>query len=461
MSSTITFLGAAGTVTGSKYLVETGSRRILVDCGMYQGLKELRERNWAPLPIDAREIDAVVLTHAHIDHSGYLPRLVKDGFNGRAFCTSATAGLCRILLPDAGRIAEEDAREANRGGYSKHAPALPLFTEEDALRALAQLQPVGYERPMPVGGDITIEFLDAGHLLGSSFVRMRLGGDGGREILFGGDLGRYDRPVLPDPQRVEHADILLVESTYGNRAHGPDDDGEKLAEIVRDTIERRGRVIIPAFAVGRVEEVVYWLKRLEEAGRIPVVPVYVDSPMAVDALKHYASHSQDLDPDVQARRGQMGAFTTRRFTAVTSPRQSQELQAGTAPAIIVSASGMATGGRVLWHLKAALPNPNNTVLFVGYQAEGTRGRRLLEGAREVKIHGQYIPVAARVASIDSMSAHADGNEIMRWLGGFLNAPTMTYIVHGEPAAQEALRARIEQELGWPVHVPVYKETVTV
>jgi metallo-beta-lactamase family protein len=455
--SSITFLGAARTVTGSKYLVTAGQHRVLVDCGLYQGLKELRERNWAPLPVDPAEIHAVVLTHAHIDHSGYLPRLVKDGFKGRVFCTSSTADLCRIMLPDAGRLAEEDARDANRHGYSKHSPALPLFTEEDALAALAHLQPVGYERPMPVGGDITVEFLDAGHLLGSSFVRMRLGGEGGREILFGGDLGRYNRPVLPDPTRIETTDVLLVESTYGNREHSPDDDGESLAAIIRQTIERRGKVIVPAFAVGRVEEVIYWLKRLEDAKQIPVVPVYLDSPMAVDALRHYANHSRDLDPDMQARRGQMGAFTTRRFTAIQSPRQSQEIQASTAPAIVISSSGMATGGRVLWHLKTALPDPRNTVLFVGYQAEGTRGRRLLEGAKEVKLHGALVPVNAQIASIDSMSAHADAGEILRWLHGFTQPPTMTYIVHGEPAAQEALKARIDTELGWPVHVPEYQE----
>jgi metallo-beta-lactamase family protein len=263
--------------------------------------------------------------------------------------------------------------------------------------------------------------------------------------------------VLPDPTRVETADVLLVESTYGNREHSPDDDGETLAAIIRETIERRGKVIVPAFAVGRVEEVIYWLKRLEDTKRIPVVPVYLDSPMAVAALRHYANHSHDLDQDMQARRGQMGAFTTRRFTAIQSPRESQNIQASTAPAIVISSSGMATGGRVLWHLKTALPDPRNTVLFVGYQAEGTRGRRLLEGAKEIKLHGQFIPVNARIASIDSMSAHADAGEILRWLHGFTRPPAMTYIVHGEPAAQEALKARIDKELGWPVHVPEYQE----
>ena len=459
--TTLSFLGAARSVTGSKHLVHTGDRRILVDCGLFQGLKSLRERNWAALPIAPSTIDTVVLTHAHIDHTGYLPRLIKQGFRGRVFCTPGTADLCRIMLPDAGRLAEEDARAANRGGYSKHAPALPLFTEDDAFKALEHLQPVGYQRVMPVGGDVTIEFLDAGHLLGSAFVRMRLEGDGGRNILFGGDLGRYSRPVLPDPTPVAEADVLLVESTYGDRLHEADDDGERLAGIVSATVARGGKVIIPAFAVGRVEEVLYWLKRLEDAHRIPVVPVYLDSPMAVHALHHYASHSRDLDPDVQTTRGQLPAFATRRFTAISSPVQSKEVQSSPAPSIVVSASGMATGGRVLFHLKAALPNPRHTVLFVGYQAEGTRGRQLLDGAPEVKIHGEFVPVGASIARIDSMSAHADANEILRWLGGFTRPPTMTYLVHGEPTAQQALGERITKELGWPLHAPDYQEQVTI
>jgi metallo-beta-lactamase family protein len=461
MTSTLTFLGATRTVTGSKYLVDSGTRRVLVDCGMFQGLKELRERNWQALPVDPKTIDAVVLTHAHIDHTGYLPRLAKDGFRGRVFCTPSTADLCRIMLPDAGRLAEEDAREANRGGYTKHAPALPLFTEEDAQRALTLLQPVGYDRSVSASGDVTIAFTDAGHLLGSSFVRMTLGGDGGRQILFGGDLGRYDRPVLPDPSRVETADVLLMESTYGDRLHEQDDNGERLAGIIAATIAGGGKVIIPAFAVGRVEEVIYWLKRLEAARRIPVVPVYLDSPMAVEALRHYANHTRDLDPDMQTGRDQMSAFTTQRFTAVSSIVQSRQIQASPAPCIVISSSGMASGGRILHYLKAALPNPRHTVLFVGYQAAGTRGRQMLEGAKTVKIHGEFVPVGARIERIDSMSAHADQNEIMRWLGGFSRPPAITYLVHGEPPAQEALRTRIEKELGWTTHVPEYREQVAI
>jgi len=314
---------------------------------------------------------------------------------------------------------------------------------------------------VPVDGAGTLSFADAGHLLGSAFARFTLAGDGGLDIVFSGDLGRFNRPVLPDPSRVETAGILLVESTYGDRTHEPDDGGARLAEIITTTIGGGGKVIIPAFAIGRVEEVIYWLKTLEDARRIPTVPVYVDSPMAVDALRHYANHSRDLDPDVREGRGQMGAFTTRRFTAVASPQQSKEVQATTAPCIVVSASGMATGGRVLHHLKAALPRRRNTVLFVGYQAAGTRGRQLLEGAETVKIHGQLVPVAARIERIDSMSAHADAGEIMQWLRGFTRPPAMTYLVHGEPPAQAALKDRIERELGWRVHVPEYLERVQV
>jgi metallo-beta-lactamase family protein len=457
--TTLTFLGAAQTVTGSKFLLETGGRRVLVDCGLFQGLKELRERNWEPLPVESKSVDAVVITHAHIDHSGYLPRLVKDGFKGRIFCTPGTADLCRIMLPDSGRLAEDDAREANRYGYTKHAPALPLFTEDDAFQTLTHLQPVGYDRPVPVTGAITLSFADAGHLLGSAFARIRLENDAGREILFSGDLGRFGRPVLPDPTTVETADVLLLESTYGDRIHEADDDGERLAGIITTAIGGGGKVIIPAFAVGRVEEVIYWLRRLEDARRIPVVPVYLDSPMAVDALRHYANHSSDLDPEMQTRRGQVSAFSTRRFTAIASPQQSKEVQASPAPCIVVSASGMATGGRVLHHLKAALPKARNTVLFVGYQAAGTRGRQLIEGAETVKIHGEFVNVAARIERIDSMSAHADADEIMRWLRGFTRPPEKTYLVHGEPPSQAALKSRIETELGWNLHVAEYLEKV--
>ena len=467
----LTFLGAAGTVTASKHLLELDGRRVLIDCGLFQGLKDLRERNWAPLPIDPASIDVVVLTHAHLDHCGYLPRLVAGGFRGRIFCTPATKDLCSLVLPDAAHIQEEDAREANRRGYSKHQPALPLYTSVDAARTLGRLQPVGYERPVPLwgsdaGSTPTVEFINAGHLLGSSYARIRAGD---LNILFGGDLGRYGRPVLPDPSPVTDADVLLLESTYGDRLHDTDDNGERLATIVRDTAARGGKIVIPAFAIGRVEEVLYWLKRLEEEQRIPSMPVYLDSPMAVGALQFYSSRLNELDPELSASAGparskfdgmrRVAAFATTRMTVVASPQQSADLVTSRQPAIVISSSGMATGGRVLRHLAATITNPKNTVLFVGYQAAGTRGRLLTDGATEIKLLGRTYAVAARIERIDSMSAHADYSEIMRWLAGFTRAPRMTYLVHGDPVALSALADRIANELHWPVHIAGHLETV--
>jgi metallo-beta-lactamase family protein len=457
----LSFLGAARTVTGSKYLVEAGAHRVLVDSGLFQGLKELRRRNWDPLPVEPASIHAVVLTHAHLDHSGYLPRLVSGGFRGRVFCTPGTADLCRIVLPDAGRLQEEDARQANKHGYTKHAPALPLFTEADAFRAISQLQPVGFERRVPVAPGMEVEFTNAGHLLGSAYARLHLGGNGALRVLFGGDLGRYDRPVLPDPSPAPECDVLLVESTYGDRDHEPDDHATRLATIISETAARGGKVIVPAFAIGRVEEVLYWIKHLEEAKRIPVLPVFLDSPMALEALRYYSARPQELDPDMRPARRDLSAFATRRFQEVHSTQQSKDLMRSKIPSIVISSSGMATGGRVLHHLKESLPDSRHTALFVGYQAEGTRGRQLVDGAREVKIHGEVVPVNARIERIDSMSAHADRGEILRWLGGFSRAPRTTYLVHGEPAPMDALKAQIEQQLGWTLRTPEYLEAVEV
>ena len=443
-------------MTGSKHLLDLGDRRILIDCGLFQGLKELRNRNWGAFPIDPARIDAVVLTHAHLDHCGYLPRFIAQGFRGRVFCTPATRELCTLVLPDSARIQEEDARQANRRHYSKHTPALPLYTEIDAARALTQLQPVGYDRPVPVAPGIEVDFINAGHLLGSAYARVRIGS---KTILFGGDLGRYGRPVLPDPTPVTDADILLVESTYGDRVHERDDDGERLARIVTDIAARDGRLIIPSFAIGRVEEVLYWLKRLEDQHRIPVLPVYIDSPMAVAALQFYTERVSELDEDVRPAVRAIKAFYTARMVTVASVQESKDLTASRTSAIVIASSGMATGGRVLHHLAAALPDPRNTVLFVGYQAAGTRGRLLCDGAKQVKVHGQFVPVAARIERLDSMSAHADAGEIMRWLSGFSGPPSMTYLVHGEPAPLQALATRISTEKQWPVHVPKYLERV--
>lgn len=455
--TSLTFLGAARTVTGSKYLLEHDGTRVLFDAGLFQGLKELRLRNWVDFPVPPRTIDAIVLTHAHLDHVGYLPRLTAHGYRGRVFCTPGTKDLCQLVLPDAGRIQEEDARQANRHGYSKHHPALPLFAESDALRALTLLQPLGYEREIEVASGVSIEFHSAGHLLGSAFVKVRLAD--GPTVLFGGDLGRYNRPVLPDPARAVAADVVLVESTYGDRDHEPEDTGARLGGIVRQTAERGGKLVIPSFAIGRVEEVLYWVKRLEEERKIPVLPVYVDSPMATEALRYYSARVSELDPEISQGYARVSAFATTRFRAVASTQQSKELTASDEPAIVISSSGMATGGRVLHHLEKALPEPRNTVLFVGYQAAGTRGRKILDGAPDIRMHGRDVPVRAQVARIDSMSAHADRGEVLRWLRTIGSAPRRLCLVHGEPEPMDALKTLVQDELGWVAHTPAHEDVI--
>jgi metallo-beta-lactamase family protein len=468
----LTFLGAAQTVTGSRHLLEIDGKRVLVDAGLFQGMKELRERNWQPLPVAPASIDTVVLTHAHLDHCGYLPRLIAEGFKGRVFCTSGTAALGKLVMVDAGKIQEEDAERANRKGYTKHKPALPLFTVEHAWQAVDRLQPVGYGYDFePIPG-VTMRFINAGHLLGSGYVHATIASLGGRVLLFGADLGRYGRPVLPDPEPVEHADWLMIESTYGNRVHEEDDGGERLARIISETLDRNGKVIIPAFAIGRVEEVLYWLRELENAKRIPVVPVFVDSPMAIEALKMYGERLHELDADIteaaqaapqRTVRGErsVSAFATERFQTVSSAEQSKEVTRSRQPSIVISASGMATGGRVLHHMKATLPNANNTILFVGYQAQGTRGAQLVNGATETRIHGEVVPVNARIERLDSMSAHADANEIKQWLGHFKAPPARTFLVHGDHEPMMTLAARLRTELKWDVATPAWKEQVTL
>lgn len=455
----LTFLGAARTVTGSKYLLEHAGSLVLVDCGLFQGLKELRLRNWEAPPFRPDALHAVVLTHAHLDHVGYLPRLVAHGYRGRIFCTGGTADLCRLVLPDAAHIQEEDARLANKHGYTKHAPAVPLYTGADAYRAISQLQPLGYERPIEVAPGITIRFVQAGHLLGSAYVLAEL--HGGATILFGGDLGRYGRPVLPDPADAPAADVVLVESTYGDRDHTPEDHGEPLAEVIRDTAGRGGKLIVPAFAVGRVGELLYWVRRLEGDRRIPVLPVYVDSPMATEALRFYTARVAELDAEMQPAEKGLAVFASTRFQSVASPQESKQLTASRQPAIVISSSGMATGGRVLHHLAAALPDSRHTVLFVGYQAAGTRGRQLVDGATHVRIHGRQVPVAARVTKIDSMSAHADRSEILRWLGTLPRRPGRLCLVHGEPGPMDALRALVRDRLRWDAHAPAHGERIEI
>ena len=444
-------------MTGSKYLLEHNGRRVLFDCGLFQGLKELRVRNWEEFPVPPASLDAVVLTHAHLDHVGYLPRLVAQGYGGRVFCTHGTKDLCRLVLPDSGRIQEEDARQANKHQYSKHQPALPLYDEQQALAALAHLQPVGYHERVEVAPGISIEFAPAGHLLGSSYIVATL--SGGPTVLFGGDLGRYGRPVLPDPADAVRADVVLMESTYGDRDHLEDDGGAQLVEVIQDTAGRGGKLIIPAFAIGRVEEVLYWIRRLEHQRRIPVMPVFVDSPMATEALKFYIARVAELDADMRPTQKGVSTFATARFQTVASTQQSKELTASRRSAIVISSSGMATGGRVLHHMAAALPDPRSTILFVGYQSAGTRGRLLVDGARQLKIHGRIVDVNARIARNDSMSGHADRGELLKWLRTMPSAPTRVCLVHGEPAPMDALKASIEQQLGWATHTPAHRETM--
>ncbi len=453
---TLTFLGAARTVTGSKHLLDADGQRILIDCGLFQGLKDLRLRNWSPLPVPPETITAVVLTHAHIDHVGWLPRLVSQGFKGPVYCTPGTADLASLVLPDAAHLQEEDATFANKRGFSKHHPALPLFTEADAAEALSRLRPSPFGKTVTVAEGFNVEFINAGHLLGSSYARLTRADNSSPGVLFGGDLGRYARPILPDPSPGVDCDVLLVESTYGDRVHPQDDDGSALARVVNETHARGGKVIIPAFAIGRVEELLYWLFKLEDEKRLPEMPIYVDSPMAIKGIAFYQSRTDELDQEIAAVRRKLP-----RFIAVNSGRESAALVENDRPAIIIASSGMATGGRVVHHLFAGLPDPRHTVLFVGFQAAGTRGRQLADGAQQVKIFGQQVPVHARIEKIDGMSAHADAGEIIRWLRTFPRPPKVTYLVHGEIVAQDALKLRITKELGWIVEVPQHGQKVDI
>ncbi|MBN9462506.1 MAG: MBL fold metallo-hydrolase [Burkholderiales bacterium] len=447
----LTFAGAADTVTGSRYVLDTGQRHILVDCGLFQGFKKLRERNWARFPVAPQTIERVVLTHAHLDHSGYLPALVRDGFRGEIVATAATRELCEILLRDSARLQEEEADFANRHGYSKHAPARPLYTSEDAERALSRFRVVEFDETFPLGEGIEAQFLPAGHLLGAAMVRLQRGS---RTVLFSGDLGRPDDLVMRPPRRVESAGTLIVESTYGNRSHGDGDPEEVLGRVIRETAARGGTVLIPSFAIGRAQTLLYALYRLRERNAIPEIPVFLDSPMAVDATRLYVRFERDH----RLTREQCAAMY-RSAAMVTTPEQSKRLAGLRVPSIIISASGMATGGRVLHHLKRILPDPHSHVLFAGFQAGGTRGAHLVAGAREVRIHGEWHTVRAGVTQLDGFSAHADGDELMAWMRAFHVAPGQVYVTHGEPDAADRLRLRIGTELGWPARVPEHLETV--
>jgi metallo-beta-lactamase family protein len=441
----ITFLGGAGTVTGSKYLLELGDSQVLVDCGLFQGFKNLRLRNWAPFPVDPARLQAVVLTHAHIDHSGYLPLLVRNGFRGPILCTEATRDLCAILLPDSGYLQEKDAEAANRHGYTKHRPALPLYTQREAEESLRYFNPIAFDFPHSIGNGVTVRFLMAGHILGAAIAQIECGGI---TVVFSGDLGRPASQTMLDPVPVRRADYLVVESTYGNRRHDPRDPEDALAEIVNRTVQRGGTVLVPAFAVGRVHTVLHHLQRLKKDRRIPDVPVYLDSPMAVDASRIYCDHLAEHRLTEAECRATCGVATY-----VRSIDESKALDRGAMPKIIVSASGMATGGRILHHLKHYALDRRNTILFAGFQAGGTRGAAMTAGAEQVKIHGAYVPIRAEIENLHMLSAHADADEIMGWLRHFESPPRMTFITHGEPEASDALRKRIADELGWACTVP--------
>jgi len=445
----LTFLGAAGTVTGSKHLLTCADTRILIDCGLFQGLKNLRELNWQRLSVRPDDIDAVVLTHGHLDHCGYLPRLVLDGFSGKIHATPATRDIAALILRDSAFLQEKDAEFANRMGFSKHKPALPLYRTADAERAIGMFAAVPLHREIMLPGGATLLLRRAGHILGAATAQIKVRG---KCFAFSGDLGRYDDPVMHEPEAVPEADYVVIESTYGNRHHDRSDPVEALGAVVERTVQRGGTVIVPAFAVGRAQSLIYDLWLLRRANRLRNVPIYLDSPMATsasDLMRAYPDDHRLASEDYEA--------ACNSVTCVHDVEESKALSANRYPKVIISASGMATGGRVLHHIAALAPDHRNTLLFSGFQAAGTRGRKLLEGAKETKIHGQWVPVNAEVAELPMLSAHADSNELMRWLSGFRRPPQRVFIVHGEPEASEALRERIQRELDWDAVVPRHEQ----
>ncbi|MBV6728368.1 MBL fold metallo-hydrolase [Nocardioides daeguensis] len=457
-SPILTFLGAVGTVTGSCFLLEHATSRVLVDAGLYQGPGELRRRNWEPFAIDPRSLDAVVLTHAHLDHCGQLPRLVKDGFDGPIYCSAETAALAAIVLRDSAHLLEEEARYANESGWTRHRPALPLYSAQDVEQTLRHLVPVLYDERRELTTTVGVRLHPAGHILGSATLEVDIAGE---VVVFSGDLGRAGHPLLEPPAPPAAATALVLESTYGNRVHPPAEP-DVLAGAVRRTIGRGGTVLIPAFAVDRTELVLLELERLERAGLIPRVPIYVDSPMALEALGVYLRALHDGSPQLRGDRAaaleRLGALD---LHSVRDAGESQRLNAPDQPCIIVSASGMATGGRIVHHLAHQLPDSRNCVVLTGYQAPGTRGRQLQDGARHVKIHGHYVPVRAEVVDIPDFSVHADADDLVAWVASAPAPPTTVYVVHGEPDSAAALAERIEDELGICAVVPTLAERVRV
>ena len=473
----IQFLGAAGTVTGSKHLINTSNdsagnhgMQVLIDCGLFQGQKEWRERNWKDTPIPAKEIDAVILTHAHLDHSGWIPRLVKEGFRGPIYATQATIDLCSVVLPDSGHLQEEDAAFYNKKKVSKHDPALPLYTLDEAQNCLQYFKPVPIEQPTQLSPELGFQFVRAAHILGSTMAEVTLRTNGqARRLLFTGDVGRVrDNEIAPGkvvhsgPQEGESSDVLVMESTYGNRQHPDTDPRPELAKLIRETVQRGGSVVVPAFAVERTQKFVFMLKELMESGQIPKLPVFCDSPMAIRAVDIFLKHSEEYTAEAAQLIQKYGSpLKWPGLTFAQTAEESKKINDSHYPSIIISSSGMATGGRILHHLAQRLPDPKNLVLFIGFQAPGTRGFTIKSGAPEVKIFGEFVPIRAQVAALEQFSDHADPPEMLEWLHTFKSKPGVTYLVHGEPAASAQLRDTIRKELGWNVQVAQYMEKVSV
>lgn len=459
MKVTLKFLGGAKTVTGSRYLLEIDHQKILIDCGLFQGLKEYRLRNWESFPINPSEIDVVLLTHAHIDHTGYLPKLVKEGFSGDIFCTFPTEELTRILLLDSGKLQEEEAAYAQKKGYSRHEKPQPLYTIEDAEKVFPLLRPVDMEKEIVLNERISFKYFNAGHILGAAILKVIVKGDNQeKKIVFSGDLGRYFDPIMNPPSRVPFADVLVMESTYGNRKQPDPKPEEELGRAIRDTYRNGGVAIIPAFAVGRTQLILYYLHLLQQKGRIPDIPIYVDSPMAIDVTKLYKRYTpyHRLGPVIEE--DDFNPFYFKNLHYYQSQEASVSLNTVKGNAIIISASGMATGGRILHHLYHRLPNEQDSIIFVGYQAEGTRGRRLIDGEETSKMYGVEVPVKANIYYIEGLSAHADQEELIDWAEGFISKPKMTFLVHGEKEASETLAYKLQEELHWHPIVPEYLES---
>ncbi len=453
--ASIRFLGAVGTVTGSRHLLELEGKNYLIDCGLFQGLKANRLKNWEPFPIDPARIDQVLITHAHIDHTGYLPRLVKNGFAGEIHATHPTVDLIKILLPDSAHLQEEDARWANKKKFSRHSPALPLYTGADSEKVFPLLRGHHYGEDIFLEKDIRLKYKNAGHILGSSFLDIkRLDGPQSRKIVFSGDFGHPGRPILRDPAQIYNVDYLILESTYGNRLHPKSEPEQYITRIINESAQRGGVLVVPAFSVGRTQTLLYTIRKLEEEKKIPELDIFIDSPMAIKALEVYKKHVNELN--LEARKMFLQGteiFKPKYLKICTMVEESKAINTVKKNAVIISASGMMTGGRILHHMAERLPDRKNTVLFIGYQAEGTRGRAILEGRKNVKIHGQKVPVKAHIEEISGFSGHGDYLEMLAWLSAFNKPPKKTFLVHGETEAVRAMAGHIREQLGWEVVIP--------